>query len=342
MHMIGSRRVYQLSLTNAMYATNCDWCVYGHAAAGNTRALRALWTMGTYLAKPLFGSIAASGDHLETLQWLLEHGVAFDAQALASNAAAGGATTVLQWLWDKVKLEGCDLEALRDLLGVIQQGALTRATEDTRTLDWLRGLPGVRFLNPLDHLIHGMAAGAGNLVALRWLIEEAGLPPAGLSAAEHAAAGGHLGVLAYLHKHGEVFTESVADAVHAPFESLVRDASRAETERWLEEETGVISRWARERAEAADAMAEAAKKSARTEAAKKSARALAGGRQSWTRGAWNWLSSRDRGYLESLPPVAPVAPLGRLLGGAPAIATVATVAIDQLKLPLLVAVGPRV
>jgi ABC-type sugar transport system substrate-binding protein len=115
MQRIGSSRV----LANSMNATNLDWCIYGHAAGGNTGALRALWARGTYLANPSFGGIAAAGDHLETLEWLLEHGVAFDALVLASNAAAGGATMVQQWIWDKVNWEGCDLAMLRDLLGAV-------------------------------------------------------------------------------------------------------------------------------------------------------------------------------------------------------------------------------
>jgi hypothetical protein len=244
------------------------------AAAGDTAALRALWSRGSYTAISTLGYVAAAGDHLDTLEWLLEHGVDFDPAALASDAAACGATAVLQWVWDMVKREdGCDRARLLTIMGVVQESALTRATEDTRTLVWLCDLAGVTFPNLSDDLLPGLAAGAGNLVALRWLVEEAGCPLADLSPAKSAAAGGHLGVLAYLHKAGPAFDESVADmSVCPPSEPAVRDASRDATERWLAEEAGVVTRWARERAEAAKKRAERAR-----------------GGASGARGAWEWL-----------------------------------------------------
>lgn len=271
LHAIGSSRIL------------ADWyrclsayspVLVGLAAAGDTAALRTLWARGLFAANPSLALIAAGGDHLETVEWLVEHGVSFDAE-LFSAAAAGGATTVLQRLWDDLSCvrkeaaleEGCD----RAIVGNVLDGALTRATEDTRALAWLVRQPGVDLGDTTA--LPARAAAVGNLGALRFLHESAGVAIADLTAARAAAAGGHLGVLAYLRKVGPPFDESVAEFAVAAREPAVRDATRRATESWLAEEAGCVTRWVRERREKVEA--------------KKRAPATGAGLSS----KWKWLSA---------------------------------------------------
>jgi hypothetical protein len=240
-HAIGSSRVYAMPESRWESAS---WCVLGLAAGGNTAGLRAMWARGTYMAFPALGSYAAAGDHTETLEWLLQHGVECDAEVLAASAAAGGATAVLQRVWDSVGRPDTAerREVLCGVVSQVQMAALQRATEDTRALEWLLQLPGVRFPNLADaDVLLRFPAAAGNLGALRWLHEAAGVPVVDLGPARAAAAGGHLGVLAYLKKVGPAFDGSVAEAARDHEVRGVRDASRWATEKWLAEEAGCVA-----------------------------------------------------------------------------------------------------
>jgi hypothetical protein len=288
-HAIASMRIFP----HAGDWIHAGWCAWGMAAAGDTAALQSMWARGSYVAIPTLGSIAAAGNHLDTLLWVLEHGVAFDAKELAVEAAAGGATDVLQWVWDRYKREvGFDEPILCGFLTDISTAALTRATENTRCLEWMRGLAGVTFPHPEDAHALSIPAESGNLGALRWLVEEAGLKVKDLSAARAAAAGGHLAVLAYLHEVGPAFDDSVADACvclsRAPSRIYqVRDASHTETQSWIERETGCVTRWARQRAAEASAAEAAAEATAERGRGQGVGQGVGAAARAW--GVWDWL-----------------------------------------------------
>ena len=306
LHAIGSSQV----LAGCCGVVIAQTSSYTSAAAGDTAALRALWARGVFVAFDGLGCVAAAGDHLDTLQWLFAHGVGFDVLDVFAAAAAGGATAVLQWLWDSVRqVKGGEEALLSEIAGTVKRGALTRATEDTRTLEWLRaeGLgPRVTFAAEDAAL----AAAAGNVGALRWLHEETG-PLSDLSAARAAAAGGHLGALAYLRKAGPPFDGSVADAAIESSDAChgaVRDASREETERWLREEAGCVTRRARgcPRAEEAGDKAAGAKaagaKAAGAKAAgdKAAGDKRAGDKAAGDKRAWDWFPCLARSSIEAL------------------------------------------
>ncbi|GLC43384.1 hypothetical protein PLESTF_000427700 [Pleodorina starrii] len=213
-----------------MLASGCplNWDVVCAAAWGGQEDLMQ-WLLTELQGRP--------NDDVNGLCWRL---VAAAAECLSLAA--------LQWLWQQLMAghHGSEVQQQLKQLGVVDRGYVLAAAAGSTTPDWqakvewLEGLGYPRTAMaydsaaeagdgdaaearlqrlrgrgyPLEAVVADNAVSSGNLAALRFLVEQAGVWPTGDQyIVTDAAAGGHLAVLQYLHASGfPVNTRSVAEA----------------------------------------------------------------------------------------------------------------------------------